>query len=175
MIEGESFGNKQRYTKPQLRQQTIAWRKSWAKLVNRHLKRYGHKAAIDERTLKAQGSKRKPSRHRGPLPKAKRVQLNQLRARLPPQPKSPIVRISKTVTPTGAKTIRAAISRTQLAAIGNRTQSTAKPANKPKAGDWPPEAILDWKVWGKRCPDLFFAKWPQLKPANYQPIGGPNG
>ena len=123
MIEGESFVNKQRYTKPQLRQQTIAWRKSWAKLVNRHLKRYGHKAAIDERTLKAQGSKRKLSRHRGVQARAKRYQLNQLRARLPPLPKSPVVRIIKTTAPTGAVTIRAVISRMQLIDIGYQKQS----------------------------------------------------
>ncbi len=175
MIEGESFGNKQRYTKHQLRQQAIAWRKSWAKLANRHLKRYGHKAAIDERTLKAQGSKRKPTRHRGVQTKAKRSQLNQLRARLPPLPKSPIVKISKTTAPTGAVTIHAAINRTQLTAIGNRSQQKAKLNVVRKATDWPPEAILDWRVWGKRCPDRFFVKWPQLKPANYRPIGGPNG
>lgn len=174
-IEGESFGNKARFTRQELRQQVIGWRKAWAKLANRHLKRYGHKSAIDERTLKAQGSPRKPTRHRGPRPKAKRVQLNQLRARLPPQPKSPIVRISKTTAPTGVVAIQAAVMRTQLTGIGNRIQQTARPTNKPKAGDWPPEAILDWKVWGKRFPDRFFAKWPQLKPANYQPQGGPNG
>src|SRR5271170_1224467 len=39
-IEGESFGKKLRYTKPQLVEQTRAWRKSWAILANRHLKRY---------------------------------------------------------------------------------------------------------------------------------------
>lgn len=126
MIKGESFGNKQRYTKQQLRQQAISWRKSWAKLANRHLKRYGHKSSIDERTLKAQGSKRKPTRHRGVQPKAKRGQLNQFRARLPPLPKSPIVRISKTMAPTGAVTIRAAVMRTQLTAIGSRPQPAAR-------------------------------------------------
>lgn len=44
MIEGESFGKKVRYTKPQLRQQAVAWRKSWATLTNRHLKRYGQRS-----------------------------------------------------------------------------------------------------------------------------------
>jgi ATP-dependent exoDNAse (exonuclease V) alpha subunit len=82
-IEGESFGKKARYTRNQLRQQVIAWRKSWANLANRHLKRYGHKAAIDERSLLAQGVKRRPTRHQGPLPKTKRVILNGLRS---PQP-----------------------------------------------------------------------------------------
>ncbi len=88
-IEGESFGKKDRYTrKPQLRQQTVAWRKSWATLANRHLKRYGHNAAIDERTLKAQGSKRKPSKHRGPQPKAKRRQtLDAIRQMQPRKPR----------------------------------------------------------------------------------------
>ncbi len=39
-ITGESFGNKARYDKSQLRQQVRIWRKSWATLANRHLKRY---------------------------------------------------------------------------------------------------------------------------------------
>lgn len=171
-IEGESFGNKQRYTKPQLRQQTIAWRKSWAKLVNRHLKRYGHKVAIDERTLKAQGSKRKPTRHRGVQPKAHRAYFNKLRAKQAPLPLSLIVRISKTTNPTGTVTVRAAVMRSQLNAITPR--HIAKNLRHKPTG-WPPEAITDWRDWGNAYPDRFFAKWPQLKPANFVPQGGMNG
>src|SRR5580698_9704622 len=56
-IEGNSFGKKDRYTRSQLRQQVISWRRSWANLANRHLKRYGHKATVDARSLEAQGSR----------------------------------------------------------------------------------------------------------------------
>ena len=38
-IQGESFGKKDRYNRTTLRQQIRSWRKSWATLNNRHLKR----------------------------------------------------------------------------------------------------------------------------------------
>jgi hypothetical protein len=169
-IEGASFGNKERYTKQQLRQQVITWRKSWAKLVNRHLKRYGHKAAIDERTLKAQGSKRTPTRHRGVQPKATRAALNSLRAKQPPLPRSPIVRISKSTASTGTVTVRATVMRSQLNGIIARP---TVPNVRLNNTGWPPEAIIDWKTWGNQSPVRFFAKWPELGSASS--LGAPGG
>jgi len=171
-IEGESFGKKQHYTKPELRQQTVAWRKSWATLANRHLKRYGHKAAIDERTLKAQGSKRKPSRHRGPQPKAKRTRLDSIR---PPQPRSPIVCITKQRGKDGSITIRAGIKHTALTKIGtgNKSHVPAIATTPRSGGGWPPAAIADWKAWGHQETARFFAKWPELG-SGHSPIGGLN-
>ncbi len=173
-IEGESFGKKERYTKQRLRQQVVAWRKSWASLANRHLKRYDRKASIDERSLKAQGSKRRPTWHRGPRPKARRAYLNVLRAKQTPLPPAPVVRLSKSASPSGIVTLKAAIARTQLSRIGSGPITARKPKRtRIRQGSWPPEAIIDWRYWGKTQPDQFFAKWPQLKPDNYAPQGGP--
>lgn len=44
-----------------------AWRSSWSKLNNRHLKRHGIEAKIDHRTLKEQGIDREPGKHLGPV------------------------------------------------------------------------------------------------------------
>jgi len=169
-IEGESFGKKVRYDKSQLRHQTIAWRKSWATLANRHLKRYGHKAAIDERTLKAQGSKRRPSKHRGPQPKAKRKTLDAIR---PPQQRSPVVKTSKETSASGGITLRAIIAHSALNRIGTGNQSFVPSVKNisHSNGGWPPAAIADWKGWGHKNPPMFFAKWPELG-GGQSPIGG---
>jgi len=42
------------------------WRRSWANLTNRHLKRYGFEARIDHRTNAVQGVQSRPGRHNGP-------------------------------------------------------------------------------------------------------------
>ena len=145
-IEGESFGNKVHYTKPELRAQTIAWRKSWSTLANRHLKRYGHKAQIDERTLKAQGSKRKPTRHKGPRPKSTRYMLDRLRAKQPPQPIAPIVRMTKQTNADGSISIQAVIKHSALNNIrlGNDTKAitpkSASALNTQRKG-WPEAAV----------------------------------
>lgn len=169
-IEGESFGNKARYSRNQLRQQVISWRKSWAMLTNRHLKRYGKKAAIDERSLKAQGSKRKPSRHRGPQPKAKRKALDKIR---PPQPHSPVFRTMKQPGKDGGITLRAIIKHSALSRIGTNNKSLAPAtANISRSdGGWPPAAIADWKAWGHRETAKFFAKWPELSSGSAAPGG----
>jgi len=190
-IEGEIFGNKVNCTSRQLSEKVRAWRKSWATLVNRHLKRYSHKAKIDERTLRAQGSKRTPTRHRGPRPKSTRISLNVLRAKQPPQPQAPIVRTTKQPNTDGSMTLRAIIERSNLNRIGSATgptgQRTAAPnpttnnnnksqgsisrnSASQKSG-WPPEAIHDWKTWGNEDPPRFFAKWPQLGTSNASPGG----
>jgi hypothetical protein len=63
-IDGDGFGQKAREwnAKPQLEH----WREAWAAHVNRALKREGHEARIDHRTLEAQGTDREPSVHIGP-------------------------------------------------------------------------------------------------------------
>ena len=172
-IAGESFGNKARYSRNELRQQVIAWRKSWANLANRHLKRYGHKKAIDERSLKAQGSKRTPTRHRGPQPKTKRAVLDKIR---PPQPKRPIIRTLKRTGRDGSINIQAVIRNTGLVKIGPGINPIApvRPSFFPSArsnGGWPPAAIADWKAWGHRETVRFFAKWPELG-GGLSPQGG---
>jgi len=125
-IEGESFGNKVRYTKHQLRQQNIAWRRSWATLTNRHLKRYGRKAKIDERSLRAQGINRKPSKHHGKRSKVRRNRLDSIR---PLQPLAPIVRTTKHINPDGSIRIRKAIRRTGLNEIGKRSGNKTSSSN----------------------------------------------
>ncbi len=114
-IDGQSFGNKARYSRIDLRQQNIVWREAWEKLVNRHLARYGHKAKIDSRSLRDQGSKRKPSKHHGVRSKAKRSSLDSIRS---PMPKAPVVRISKTTSADGTITVKATIKHSGLNNIG---------------------------------------------------------
>jgi hypothetical protein len=168
-IESESFGNKARYTRGQLRQQVIAWRKSWAALVNRHLKRYGHKGGIDERSLRMQGVKRTPTCHKGPRPKAKRAMLNAIRL---PQLVSPILRLSKDTGKDGSVTIRAVIKNSALNKIDTGDKSPVPTASAAFATTgWPPEAIADWKAWGRKDPRGFFEKWPQLASGNVAPGG----
>ena len=169
-IEGESFGNKARYNRSQLRQQVRTWRTSWEALANRHLKRYGHKAKIDERSLRAQGSKRAPSRHRGPQPKAKRAMLNGIRGK---QPIAPITRITTQIGANGSVAIRAVIKNSAL----NNVQTGGKaiaPALNPSRKGWPEAAIRDWEVWGSRETARFFALWPELKPEGFTAGGGPS-
>jgi len=182
-IEGESFGNKARYTRNELRQQVIAWRKSWATLTNRHLKRYGHKANIDERSLLAQGVKRIPTRHRGPLPRGQRPTLGYLRNKQPPLPLKPIMRLNRTAHGDGSIVLRAVITHSGLNKIG-ASASTPAPSSSPHAhskpkirigqSDWPPAAKADWAIWGHKNPPRFFAKWPQLSLGSSTEIGGPS-
>ena len=170
-IEGESFGNKARYSKTQLRQQVTTWRKAWATLSNRHLKRYSHKASIDERSLRAQGSKRAPTRHKGVRPKATRACLNGLRAKLPPQPLSPIVRSTKHTGTDGSITLRASIQRSALNSIKTGGNAPVLSAKTSSSG-WPLEAIKDWQAWGREAPVKFFTLWPELAPDEFTATGG---
>jgi hypothetical protein len=171
-IEGESFGNKVRYTKPQLIAQTKAWRQSWAKLANRHLKRYGHQARIDERSFKVRGDRGIPTRHIGPQLRTKRVFLNGLRAKQPPLPLSPILRLSKNMGADGSVGIHATITRSALNKIEVRDKAFA-PMNQPRKG-WPPEAVADWEAWGHENPLRFFTVWPELAPEGFTVKGGPH-
>ena len=168
-IEGESFGNKVHYTKPELRAQTVAWRKSWASLTNRHLKRYGHKAQIDERSLKDQGVKRRPTRHKGPRSKSTRYQLNKLRAKQPPQPIAPIVRMTKQIGADGSITIQRTIKHSALNNIRtNRSNTKPLQANPHiQRKGWPAAAILAWETWGSKEPIRFFTVWPELRPDGF--------
>jgi hypothetical protein len=165
-IEGESFGKKSRYNRTQLREQVRAWRKSWAGLANRHLKRYGFTATIDERSLRAQGVKRAPTRHRGPQPKTKRAFLNKIR---PPQPRSPVVKTIKHTAANGSVTIRTVIKNSALTRIGQQPTLKLNPSRQ----GWPPEAVKDWAAWGSKNPPKFFAKWPELAPDGFTFGGGP--
>jgi len=164
-IEGESFGNKLRYSKGQLRQQNIAWRKSWATLANRHLQRYGHQARIDERSLRAQGSSRKPTKHHGVRSKVQRTRLDSIR---PPQPCAPVVKMTKTVGKDGTITVVAAIKHSGLNNIGKPDPPPFFPV-KPKHKGWPPEAVRDWEAWGHKEVVRFFTLWRELASPNFQP------
>ena len=162
-IEGDTFSKKDRYNRSQLRQQIINWRKAWAGLVNRHLKRYGHSASIDERSLRAQGIARSPTRHRGPQPKASRAALNAIR---PVQPQRPVVKSSRQVGPDGSVAVTMTILHSGLNGIGKRLGQTAEKTvapiiAQPRKG-WPPEAVAAWEAWGKRQPKRFFSIWPEL-------------
>ncbi|CAK9252638.1 unnamed protein product [Sphagnum jensenii] len=171
---GESFGIKDRYTKQQLSKKVSGQRSSWAILANRHLKRYGHKAAIDERSLKAQGHSRKPTKHRGIRPKSTRYQLDKMRAKQPPLPIAPIVRTTKQIHGDGTITIQRVIKHTALNNIrvgGDNKNPAPVPAPQPALNaqpkGWPPEAVAMWEAWGSRNPDRFFTVWPELKPRGF--------
>jgi ATP-dependent exoDNAse (exonuclease V) alpha subunit len=170
-IEGDSFGKKTNCTSRQLGQQVKAWRQSWATLANRHLKRYGHKDTIDERSLRAQGHKRAPTRHQGPQPKSSRYALNTLRAKLPPQPLAPIMRITKQIGADGSIRIQAVITNTALTNI--RTGGKAAPVVTPDRKGWPEAAVIAWESWGSKNPPLFFRIWSELAPAGYVAGEGP--
>jgi hypothetical protein len=121
-IEGESFGKKDRYTRGQLSKQLKSWRSSWRMLVNRQLKRYGRKEQIDERSLKTQGIKRVPTRHRGVRAKKLRTHLGAMRRT--PLPKAPIVRTTKRMAADGTITIRQAITNSALNKISFQSRSS---------------------------------------------------
>jgi len=167
-IEGESFGKKIRYSRNELRQQNITWRKAWANLTNRHLKRYGHKVQIDERSLRAQGIKRRPIHENRPRLRVKREMLDSMRAKQPPLPLSPIMRTTKQTGADGSITIKAVITRSDLNKIG----ADKTPALNLSNNGWPPEAIAAWKSWGSRNPPLFFSIWKELVPNGFV-TGGP--
>jgi hypothetical protein len=167
-IVGESYGKKARYTRGQLSQQVKAWRRSWATLANRHLKRYGHNVQIDARTLKAQGIKRTPTRHHGSRVRVKGIRLNKIR---PPQPKSPSVKITTHADKDGIVKVRATIKHSALAKINVGNRSSA-PVAVPSRKGWPPAAIRDWEAWGKNAPAKFFTLWRELAPNNFAPKGG---
>ena len=162
-IEGDSFGIKDRFPKSKLRAQIRTWRSAWATLANRHLKRYGYKSQIDERSLREQGIKRTPSKPRGVRPKVKRSALDALR---PPQPKAPIVSQKVSTNPDGSVIIRAAIRGTALTKIGREDFSQAA-ISPPERKGWPEAAIRDWGAWGKKNPQRFFALWPELAPEGF--------
>ena len=182
-IEDNSFGLKDRYPKSVLRAQVQTWRKSWASLSNRHLKRYGHQAKIDERTLLKQGIKRSATRHKGKRPKSTRKVLNALRAKQPPQPLSPIVRISKDKQSDGGVAMQASITRSALNAIRRPPSPSPQPNNNErtngehnhwKAKGWPPEAISMWRAWGHKDHERFFTMWAELAPPNFNKRRGPH-
>ena len=168
-IAGESFGKKDRYTKAELSQKIKSLRRSWANLVNRHLKRYSHKSCVDERSLRQQGFKRAPTRHHGPRPKSSRYVLNELRTQLPPQPYAPAVTMAKQTGADGSVKLQATIRHTALAKItsvgGNGRVMPLRSAPVSGMG-WPKEAVKDWAEWGSGNEMLFFAKWPRLAPAS---------
>ena len=64
-ITTDGFGNKNRDwdSKKRLHE----WREGWAKVVNAHLKDAGCDVSIDHRSYKNQNSKKKPTRHVGPV------------------------------------------------------------------------------------------------------------
>jgi len=162
-IEGESFSKKDRYTKQQLSQKITGLRRSWATLTNRHLKRYGHTARIDERSLRAQGVKRPPTRHKGLRAKVKGSSFNGMR---PTYPRSPVVKTTKTTGADGSIRVRAVIKHSALNSISSK--SLAQPMQPARRG-WPPEAIAAWESWGKKNPNLFFRIWSELAPPNFSP------
>jgi hypothetical protein len=44
----------------------------------------------------------------------------------------------------------------------------------PTSKGWPPQAVADWEAWGHRATARFFAKWPELAPEGFNPMGGPS-
>jgi len=168
-IEGDSYGKKDRYNRSQLRSQIRSWRKSWAMLANRHLKRYGHEVTIDERSLWAQGIKRRPTGHSNKHPKSTRTALNSIR---PPQPRAPVITKTRTTGTDGSVKIQAIIKHSGLNNI--RTNSpNIPPALKTDRKGWPEAAIRDWEVWGSKDTGRFFTLWRELAPHNFSPMGGP--
>ncbi|MGB9153387.1 MAG: MobQ family relaxase [Alphaproteobacteria bacterium] len=157
-IDGESFGKKDRYTKQQLSQKVTGLRRSWAKLTNHHLKRYGHKAQIDERSLRAQGIKRAPTRHKGIRPKVKGSSFNGIR---PSYPRSPGMQMSKTIGADGSVRVRAVITHSALNNIGSSSPSPIFPIRPTRKG-WPEAALRDWEAWGSKNPPRFFQVWSEL-------------
>jgi len=116
-IDGEGFSRiKDRYNKTTLRQSVKAWRRSWAVLANRHLRRYGHKEQIDERSNKARGIKRAPTRHKGVQAKTQRKFLEAMRKS--PLPKAPIIRTKKHSAADGTIRMRKTIKNSALNKIG---------------------------------------------------------
>ena len=157
-IEGENFGNKLRYSKSQLRQQNITWRKSWAALTNRHLKRYGHSARIDERSLRAQGVKRTPTRHKGVRARVRGSSFNGAK---PSYPRSPAMQMSKTIGADGSVRVTAVITHSALGNIGRPEPAPFFPA-RPTGKGWPEAAVRDWEAWGSKNPVRFFQVWSEL-------------
>jgi hypothetical protein len=168
-IEGDGFGKKDRYTKQQLSQKVTDLRRSWAALVNRHLKRYGHTARIDDRSLRAQGVKRGPTRHKGVRARVKGASFNGMR---PTYPRSPVVKMTKTTGADGNISIRAVIKHSALNNIGTGNKPLAPPIQPIRKG-WPLEAVAAWESWGHKNPSLFFRIWSELAPPGFTFGGGP--
>jgi hypothetical protein len=135
-------------------------------LANRHLKRYGHKATIDERSLKAQGSKRNPTRHKGVRMKVKGSSFDGIR---PSYPRSPVVTTTKTIGTDGSIRVRAVIKHSALNSIGNKPPALSMQQTRK---GWPEAAIRDWETWGSKDVGRFFTVWRELAPSNFSPAGG---
>lgn len=64
-ITPEGFGAKMRELNSKAQLET--WRENWERTANRYLKKHGHEARIDRRSLEAQGIDREPTIHKGPI------------------------------------------------------------------------------------------------------------
>jgi ATP-dependent exoDNAse (exonuclease V) alpha subunit len=159
-IEGDSFGNKVHYTKPEFVAQLKGWRSSWANLANRQLQRYGHKARIDERSFKESGTKGTPTRHIGPRRKEKGYILDLMRFMKPPKVTAPIVRPSQDGSSAASNvTPHATFAPTPS---GSNNVASFAPSTGVQSKGWPSAAVADWEEWGQKNPPRFFALWPEL-------------
>lgn len=78
------------------------------------------------------------------------------------------IRFTGGTRPSGAK-LQAVSQQIQPRKRTTKAKCYAAPPLMPSrpqelATGWPPEAILDWNIWGKKDPRAFFRKWPELAP-----------
>jgi hypothetical protein len=162
-VEGESFGAKTTYRKKSaLREELIAWRVSWATVANSHFKRIGSATRLDMPSCLGNDKKRVHYVPRSTRPRVKWALLKKLRARQPPLPPSPLVRVAKTNAAGGSIILRSVITGSALNKINTDPKPLAPPSKTSRSNGWPPEAIADWTSWGQKQPARFFAKWPEL-------------
>ena len=171
-IEGESFGNKIRYSSKELSIQLHQWRKEWAALANKHLKQCGHDVQIDASSLRSQGLKRDPARRGSfPRPRVDSDTLVKLRATRPSLPVAPLVRTIKRSSEQGGFKIQMAIKHSALSQMGGIEDRVAHPKVPADRSGWPENAIVQWEVWGSKNPSAFFHIWRELASADFVPKG----
>jgi len=147
-----------------------AWANNRGELWRR-LEAREDRSSIDERSLRAQGLSRKPTKHHGKRSKVRRNRLDSIR---PIQPKSPIVRTTKHNSPDGSVTIQKVITHSALNKIEVGNKSTAPSLNPTSRKGWPAEAVAAWNAWGSKNPHLFFRIWSELAPDGFTLGGGPS-
>ncbi len=171
-IEGESFGNKIRYSKKELSIQLHQWRKEWASHANKHLRQCGHDVQIDASSLRSQGLKRDPARRGSfPRPRVDSDTLVKLRTMKSPLPIAPLVRTVKKSVGTGGTKIQMVIKHSALSQVGREEDRLVHPKMPADRTGWPENAIVQWEVWGSKNPSAFFHIWRELASADFVPAG----
>ena len=170
---GDWAKRKDRYPRnsPALSQYIREKQEAFFSLQNRYLRKNGIEARIERRNGKWTVVK-EPISSRSPY-----AVLDAMGGRGSAKPLSPITRPSRQTPALGSAGGGTSLGETiSRAAANSAEQAGERPAAgfnlNPNKKGWPPEAVADWELWGRKDPRRFFALWPELSTGNPGPGGG---